>query len=289
MLLLQYQGSFPAYCLKENMIAKVKDKHVQPGILATLHKSGNSLNFNPHVHLIGTSELVDTKLGEITKIDFLPYKKICYIWKKAFLSHLLKKKIITTEEFDAFCESYKKGFHVYFQAISGTENEVLFRTAEYIATGFFHNSQIMEVDNHKKTITFRYKKFMDRHTGKKYYAIKTMDIYEFMAKILFFLPDKNKKMIRYYGIYASNVDNKLKEIKRDTWAMAVENSFESKPELCPECGTAMIKDVVYSFYADKALKSLIKTHRIIKGAGCFLPSMAHPGISSSMSVILPAV
>jgi len=57
----------------------------------------------------------------------------------------------------------KKGFHVYFQAISGTENEVLFRTAEYIATGFFHNSQIIEVDNHKNTITFRYKKFMDRH------------------------------------------------------------------------------------------------------------------------------
>ena len=190
--------------------ARVKEKHIQPGILATLHKSGNSLNFNPHVHLIGTNELVDTKSGEIIKIDFLPYKEICYIWKKAFLKHLLKQNVITAQEYVMFNDSYKNGFHVCFQAISGTENEVLFRTAEYIATGYFHNTRITEVDNNEKTITFRYKKFMHRHIGKKYYAAKTMDIYEFMARMLFFLPEKNKKMIRYYGIYASNVEKKIK-------------------------------------------------------------------------------
>jgi len=64
--------------------ADVKGKHFQPGILATLHKSGNSLNFNPHVHLIGTKELIDTESGEIINIDFLPYKKICHVWKKTF-------------------------------------------------------------------------------------------------------------------------------------------------------------------------------------------------------------
>jgi len=88
--------------------AKVKDKHFQPGILATLHKSGNSLNFNPHVHLIGTKELIDTESGEIINIDFLPYKKICHVWKKAFLNHLFKQNIITEEEFGLFNDSYKK-------------------------------------------------------------------------------------------------------------------------------------------------------------------------------------
>lgn len=45
--------------------AKVKGKEYHPGILATLHKSGNSLNYNPHVHMIATKEFVNTLTGEI--------------------------------------------------------------------------------------------------------------------------------------------------------------------------------------------------------------------------------
>jgi hypothetical protein len=54
-------------------------------------------------------------------------------------------------------QKYKNGFHVYFQPIKGDSNEVLFRTSEYIATGFFHNSQILKVDHDSKKVTFRYK------------------------------------------------------------------------------------------------------------------------------------
>ena len=35
----------------------------------------------------------------------------------------------------------------------------------------------------------------DRNTGEKSFKIITMDIYEFMAKMLFFLPEPNTKMI----------------------------------------------------------------------------------------------
>jgi hypothetical protein len=54
-------------------LAKV-DKNCKPGILSTLHLAGNHLNFNPHVHAITTKDLVDTKSGEITEIQFIPYK-----------------------------------------------------------------------------------------------------------------------------------------------------------------------------------------------------------------------
>ncbi len=165
----------------------------QPGILATLHKSGNSLNFNPHCHLISTQELVDTKTGEIIEISFLPYKKIRFIWQKAFLQHLMKQGIITEEEQNFYKERYKNGFHVYFQPITGTDNDVLFRTAQYIATGFFHNSQITAVNHHKKTITFKYRKYMERGTRKKHYAEKTINIFSFMARMLFFFRINTEK------------------------------------------------------------------------------------------------
>jgi hypothetical protein len=68
-------------------------------------------------------------------------------------------------------------------------------------------------------------------------------------------------------------------IDRNTWAKAIEHSFEKNPEVCPECSTYMIRDVVFSFQADKEIKKLAKTHGIEKGAECFLPSMAHSALA----------
>ena len=245
--------------------AKLKGKEFQPGILATLHKSGNGLNYNPHVHLIGTMEVVDIKTGEVFENIYIPYKTIRYVWQKAFLNHLIKKKIISEVESNSFTQKYANGFHVYFQPIIGNENDILFRTAEYIATGYFHNSQITAVDHWKKTITFRYKKWFDRNTREKQYATKKMDIYEFMAKMLYFLPEKHRKMIRYYGIYTNGIKDKLAEIDRKTWAKAIEHSFQKNPEICPDCLALMIKDTVYSFMADAEIKKLVKTHGIRDG------------------------
>jgi hypothetical protein len=245
--------------------AKLKGKEYQPGIMATLHKSGNSLNYNPHVHLVGTGQIVDTGTGEVIEVPYIPYGKVHHIWKAAFLKHLLKQNVISSAEYTAFNDRYSNGFHVYFQPITGDNNEVLFRTSEYIATGYFHNSQITAVDHAKRTVTFKYRKWVDRKTGKKLYSTKTMDIYLFMASMLFFLPGKNRKMIRYYGIYSGNIEKKLDMIDRCTWAKAVEHSFNKDPVKCPECTCSMKLDTVFSFFADNEIKKLVKTHVIVKG------------------------
>jgi len=246
--------------------AKLKGKEYQPGILASLHKSGNGLNYNPHVHLAATTEIVNIKTGEIIKNIFLPYKQMRHTWKKAFLAHLKKKGIISDAEYKDLDEKYPNGFHVYFQPITAeNKTDLLFKTAEYIATGYFHNSQIECIDHAKMTITFRYKRMMERGTRIKHYALKTMDIYEFMARMLYFLPDKHRKMIRYYGIYARNIDKKLDENERRTWAKAVKHCFERNPEICPECNTLMVLDVVYSFHSEKIFKKLLSTHHVTNG------------------------
>jgi hypothetical protein len=55
--------------------------------------------------------------------------------------------------------------------------------------------------------------------------------------------------------------------------------FEKNPEICPNCSAFMIKDVVFSFLADKEIQKLVKTHGIEKGAECFLPSVAHSALA----------
>ncbi|MCU0843708.1 MAG: hypothetical protein MUC76_02145 [Spirochaetes bacterium] len=55
--------------------------------------------------------------------------------------------------------------------------------------------------NHaKKTVTFRYKSWCDVRTKGKSYKTATRDIYEFMAKMLYFLSKKHQKIIRYFAI-----------------------------------------------------------------------------------------
>ncbi|PKL16318.1 MAG: hypothetical protein CVV49_16865 [Spirochaetae bacterium HGW-Spirochaetae-5] len=170
------------------------------------------------------------------------------------------------------------------------DNEVLFRTSEYIATGYFHNSQITAVDHVKKTVTFKYKSWpllaihvrqVSRGTRKKSFKTRTTDLYSYMGRMLFFLPGKNRKMIRCYGIYAHKLDEKIKKIEIRTLAKAIENSFQKIRKSAPN----MIKDTVYSFRADNAMKMLIKNHTIIGGVEANLHVLCGFDIRASVPVI----
>jgi hypothetical protein len=46
-------------------------KYMMPGVLAVLHKCGNSLNYNPHVHLVGTVDMVHLRTGEVINTGFI--------------------------------------------------------------------------------------------------------------------------------------------------------------------------------------------------------------------------
>ncbi|MBN2078339.1 MAG: transposase [Spirochaetes bacterium] len=88
--------------------------------------------------------------------------------------------------------------------------------------------------------------WVDRNTKEKTYSEMTMDINEpfdfaqgkFMARMLFYSPDKHRKAIRYYGIYAHAIKNKLDRIIRKTWAKTIQSSFDTDPENCPDCGAS---------------------------------------------------
>ncbi len=137
-----------------------------------------------------------------------------------------------------------------------------------VTAGYFHNSMITSVDHVNRKITFRYKSWVDRNTKEKTFSEMTIDIFDFMARMLFFLPDKHRKAIRYYGIYAHGISKKLERLQRKTWAKAIQSSFDKNPELCPDCGAPlrqaqgkeMIESSVFAFFADREWRKLWRTH-----------------------------
>ncbi len=163
-------------------------RECQCGSIATLHKCGNALSYNPHVHLIGTRELVNITTGVIERSPLLNFRRIRFAWMNASLRLFRKHGILFEEEVRTIKDKYKNGFHVHLQPITGINNEVLFRTAEFLAAGYFHNSMITGIDHVNRNITFRYKSWVDRNTKQKSYSEMTLDIYEFMARMLFYLP-----------------------------------------------------------------------------------------------------
>jgi len=241
------------------------DRAWKTGSVAAMHTCGNGLNYNPHVHMIGTRELVHTGTGEILDVSFIRFKRIRFAWMDDACRLFARHGLYSTEEITAIKERYRNGFHVHFKPVRGSGNDVLFRTAEYLASGYFHNSQILEVNHARRTVTFRYKSWLDVSTKEKTYSTKTMDIYEFMAAMLFYLPQKHQKTVRYYGIYARGAGQKLALMRDAAWACAIAHSFGTDPETCPRCGGRMEVYVVLQHRAVNVWRALTKTHRLYKG------------------------
>ena len=58
----------------------------------------------------------------------------------------------------------------------------------------------------------------------------TMDVFEFIAKMLHFLPDYHEKSIRYYGIYVRPAKKNNAIQLKCSWSSAIERAFDIKPQ-----------------------------------------------------------
>ena len=56
-----------------------------------------------------------------------------------------------------------------------------------------------------------------------------MDVFEFMAHMLYFMPEKHGKQICWYGICANGEREKLSKIRKNTRAMAVKHCLAAIP------------------------------------------------------------
>ncbi|KZL90688.1 putative transposase [Clostridium magnum DSM 2767] len=112
-------------------------------------------------------------------------------------------------------------------------------------------SRILKYDG--KKVVFYYERHEDRVRVEE-----ELDVLNFIGKIIRHIPEKNFKMIRYYGIYAKNtkhknkffklIDEKVAEFKKKMkiWQTRILLTFGVNPLNCPSCGRKMrFNDIVY--------------------------------------------
>ena len=222
-----------------------KSQNFTPGIMCTLHTFGRDLKWNPHIHMLCTEGGAgNTEVFRI--VHHINFKALRYRWQKLLLDYLGEH--LPTSELPRFkklkneiYKEYKNGFYVYAKpdnitSISQTINYVV----RYTGRPAIAQSRILDYDG--TYVKYYYERHED---GQR--VEETIHAYEFIKRLIKHIPDRNFKVVRYYGLYAKEHKQSKKifkllsktqiEIRKQLqkWNLAIELSFGYDPTKCG-CG-----------------------------------------------------
>lgn len=213
-------------------------KGIVPGCVVVLHPFGRDLGFKPHIHVIATKGGFDNMGGFLEWTRFIPYKKLHKKWM-AIVCKALKEHFSNTQD---FTELFRLIWALFRDTgfVVDVSKETLHnkkQIARYIARYVRHpaiaNSRIVKCDD--KEVHF----FYYSHKTKKRIDVH-MPLDFFMLSIVQHVPEKQFKMIRYYGAYSRNQKKKYKRyLKSSIQQTKIPDFTKSKEVLCPKCKNPM--------------------------------------------------
>ena len=221
----------------------------KPGFILVLHTFGRDDKWNVHIHCL----IAERALGinSERKVDFFPFNML----KKRFrtiLLNLLDNKFKYKSDYDKFrtikskCySSYDNGFYVRAKKneFSNSKQSIEY-VLRYCGRPCFASYRIIDIkDNY---ILFWYQ----RHGDEKI-VVEKIHIFEFIGRLIKHIPEKQFKMIRYYGFYSSKSHPLYEMAKKlidktkvafykslTKWRNLMIMSFKKDPLKC-SCGTIM--------------------------------------------------
>lgn len=226
-----------------------KSQSFTPGIMCTLHTFGRDLKWNPHIHMLCTEGGAgNTEVFRI--VHHINFKALRYRWQKLLLDYLGEH--LPASELPGFkklkneiYKKYKNGFYVYakpdnISSITQTINYVV----RYTGRPAMAQSRILDYDG--TYVKYYYERHED---GQR--VEETIHAYEFIKRLIKHIPDRNFKVVRYYGLYSKEHKQSKKifkllnptqiEIRQQLrkWNLAIELSFGYDPTKC-DCGGSFI-------------------------------------------------
>jgi hypothetical protein len=238
------------------MCALNKKEEFTPGIVTVIHTFGRDLKWNPHVHMMVT-EGGKGNYTEWRHIRHISYEALRKRWQKILLDEITyilgnNKKIRTLK--NKLYKEKDKGFYVHAKTEIKSAKTAAKYVGRYVGRPAIAESRILKYDG--ENVTYKY----TRHEDNKV-VIETVHVYEFIKKIIVHIPEKNFKMIRYFGLYSRRskgknnfikmIDERILKLKRSiaNWENRILATFGVDPCKCPNCNKKMsFNDIVYSKY-----------------------------------------
>lgn len=223
-----------------------KDKKAEPGMIMVLHPFGRDLKTNMHVHMLMTEGGLTPK-GKWIPMPYIDYRTIRKKWQY-FILTALRKAMPGNREIakiiDWCFKERKNGFNIQAKRrIEGKTKQAARYMARYVRHPAIADSRIINYDTEK--VTFVYER------EEKTYTV-VMDKYEFIHNVIKHIPDKNFKMIRYFGIHARRAKKAVHiameklgllvkyVIKPFSWRKNVKEYTGNDPLKCKDCGGEML-------------------------------------------------
>ena len=243
-----------------------KKEEFTPGIVTVIHTFGRDLKWNPHVHMMVT----EGGKGNITEwrhIRHISYESLRKRWQKILLDEITNISGNTKEVKLIKNKLYKekvKGFYVHAKTEIKSAKIAAKYVGRYVGRPAISESRILKYDG--KNVTYKY----TRHEDNKV-IVETVHVYEFIKRIIRHIPEKNFKMIRYFGIYSRRSKCKVNFIKMiDKMVLSIRKSIANwenrilaitgvDPCKCPNCNNKMrFHDIVYPKYGSMRERLRIK-------------------------------
>jgi len=220
-----------------------------PGMICVLHTFGRDLKWNPHIHMILCEEAIGNS-NIWRRFDHINYEGLRRSWQFSLLK-LLSEKIITPSFkalVDKLYADHNAGFYVNAPPVKNFSNGVINYIVRYAGRPVLAQSRITNYDG--SSVTFTYTPH-----GSDQLVTETVSAFDFIKKLIIHIPERNFKMIRYYGFYwehCSKYEQYLRRAKRiqpslvshlrrtyKSWRKRIQHFFNRDPIKCPFCGTIL--------------------------------------------------
>ena len=237
-----------------------RKKNAVTGIFTALHTFGRDLKRNVHIHLSVTCGGLNDNNAWVNL--FFPAATIKKIWRHRIIELFrneyenqnlsLPHNYQPKASFDLWMQKlYTTPWYVHLQKPSDNHKRNIEYLGRYIKRPPISEARIDAYDGEK--VTFR---FLDHYNGT-IERIK-MPVMNFIARLIRHIPDRNFKMIRYYGFLSNRTrGEKLplvykaikqvapKIIETITWRIMLILRFNKDPLTCPNCNTHLNLRQVY--------------------------------------------
>lgn len=247
-----------------------------PGLVLCVQTSGESLNFNIHLHGILTAGVLDP-MSNFHLLNRLDQDKLAQLFCHHVLRALQDRELISDTVVAQIMGQRHSGFSAWLgEGVSPGDEDYRLFLARYIDRGPVAESRIEIVDD---IVTY--------HTDKDGLTHEFSAL-EFLARLTPHIPRKWESTVRYFGYYSHRARGKRNKERAElekanaevlalnilpvvaeqktkaskTWAALIKRVFEIDPLLCPRCKSNMI---IKAFITDPAEVKRLLDHLAVTG------------------------